>query len=223
MAPHRRSLVGCSPWGRQESDMTERLHFDLSLSYIGEGNGNPLQCSCLGWAASLGPHRVGHDWSNLAAAPAVSSNCHLFICKIRELNSTISEHPSGSDFLGFDEKDFSGIHRPLTVFLEKISDHEARTNLNLRAGLNLTQSFPSLDKSPIFLTLKFTNIYCKMGVYAHFGLPWWLSNKEPACQCRRHKRRGFNPWVGKIPWRRKWQPTPVFLPGKSHGQRSLAG
>ena len=42
-----RSLVGCSPWGHQESDMTERLHFHFSLSYIGEGNGNPLQCSCL--------------------------------------------------------------------------------------------------------------------------------------------------------------------------------
>ena len=43
----RRSLVGCSPWGRSESDMTERLHFHFSLSCIGEGNGNPLQCSCL--------------------------------------------------------------------------------------------------------------------------------------------------------------------------------
>ena len=43
----RRSLVGCSPWGRTESDTTERLPFDFSLSYIGEGNGNPLQCSCL--------------------------------------------------------------------------------------------------------------------------------------------------------------------------------
>ena len=42
-----RSLVGCSPWGREESDMTQRLHFDFSLSCIGEGNGNPLQCSCL--------------------------------------------------------------------------------------------------------------------------------------------------------------------------------
>ena len=48
----------------------------------------------------------------------------------------------------------------------------------------------------------------------------YLSSKEPACQCRRH---GFDPWVGKIPWRRKWQPTPIFLPGKSHGQRILAG
>ena len=50
------------------------------------------------------------------------------------------------------------------------------------------------------------------------GLPWWLSGKESGCQCR---RRGFDPWVGKIPWRRAWQPTPVFLPGESHGQRSL--
>ena len=42
-----RSLVGCSPWGREESDTTEQLHFHFSLSCIGEGNGNPLQCSCL--------------------------------------------------------------------------------------------------------------------------------------------------------------------------------
>ena len=43
----RRSLVGCSPWGRKELDTTERLHFYFSLSFIGEGNGNPIQCSCL--------------------------------------------------------------------------------------------------------------------------------------------------------------------------------
>ena len=43
----RRSLVGCSPWGREESDTTEQLHFHFSLSVTGEGNGNPLQCSCL--------------------------------------------------------------------------------------------------------------------------------------------------------------------------------
>ena len=41
------------------------------------------------------------------------------------------------------------------------------------------------------------------------------SGKEPSCQCRRGKRCGFHPWVGKIPWRRAWQPTPVFFPGKS--------
>ena len=54
-------------------------------------------------------------------------------------------------------------------------------------------------------------------------LPRWLSGKESTCQWRRHRRLGFNPWVGKIPWRRKRQPTPAFLPEKSPGQRSLAG
>ena len=49
---------------------------------------------------------------------------------------------------------------------------------------------------------------------------WWLSGKEATCQCR---RCGFDPWVGKIPWQRKWQPTLVSLPGKSHGQRNLVG
>ena len=52
------------------------------------------------------------------------------------------------------------------------------------------------------------------------GLPRWLSGKESSCQCRRHR---FDPWVGKISWRRKWQPTLVSLPGKFHGQRSLVG
>ena len=55
------------------------------------------------------------------------------------------------------------------------------------------------------------------------GLPRWLSGKELTCQYRRHKRRGFHPWVRKIPWKRAWQPTPVFLPGESLGQRSLVG
>ena len=55
------------------------------------------------------------------------------------------------------------------------------------------------------------------------GLSCWLSSKETAWQCGRHRRCGFDPRVGKIPWRRKWQPTPVFLSGKSHGQRNLVG
>ena len=64
------SLVGCSPWGRWELDTTERLHFHFSLSCIGEGNGNPLQCSCLEdprdggawWAAIYG---VAQSWTRL--------------------------------------------------------------------------------------------------------------------------------------------------------------
>ena len=52
------------------------------------------------------------------------------------------------------------------------------------------------------------------------GLPRWHNGKKPTCQCRRPR---FVPWVGNIPWRRKWHSTPVDLPGKFHGQRSLAG
>ena len=59
---------------------------------------------------------------------------------------------------------------------------------------------------------------CKKGSF-----PGGSVDKEPACQCRRCRKHGINPWVRKIPWRRKWQPTPVFFPGKSHGQRSLVG
>ena len=74
----QRSLVGCSPWGPKESDMTERLHCRFSLSCMGEGRGNPLQCSCWripgtgqpGGLPSMGSHRVGHGCSDLAAAAA---------------------------------------------------------------------------------------------------------------------------------------------------------
>ena len=55
------------------------------------------------------------------------------------------------------------------------------------------------------------------------GFPCGAGGKESAWQSRRHKRRGFDPWVRKIPGSRKWQPAPVFLPEKPYGQRSLAG
>ena len=57
----------------------------------------------------------------------------------------------------------------------------------------------------------------------HQSFPGGASGKEPVCQCRRPKKRGFDPWVGKTLWRRAWQPTAAFLPGESCGQRSLVG
>ena len=74
----RRSLVGCSPWGHSELDRTERLHFHFSLSCIGEGNGNPLQCSCLEnprdggawWAAVYG---AAQSWTRLKQLSSSSS------------------------------------------------------------------------------------------------------------------------------------------------------
>ena len=76
----------------------------------------------------------------------------------------------------------------------------------------LLSSSPALRSAPCKLFL----------ILLHTNFPRGSAGKEPACQCRRHRRHGFNPWVRKIPWRRKWQPTPVFFPEKSHGQRSLA-
>ena len=68
----------------------------------------------------------------------------------------------------------------------------------------------------------------KLNLYRHFqpspkltqGFPGGSSGKEPTCQCRRPNRQGFYPWIGKIPWKRVRQPTPVFLPGESHEQFS---
>ena len=134
MAPHsstlawkihgQRSLVGCSPWGHKESDTTERLHFHFSLSCIGEGNGNPLQCSC------LENPRDGEAWRAAISGVAQSRT------RLKRLSSSSSS--------------------------------------------------------------RFT---------------WWLRQSRVCLQCR---RPGFDPWDRKIPWRRIWQPTPVFLPGKSH-------
>ena len=55
------------------------------------------------------------------------------------------------------------------------------------------------------------------------GLPWWLSGKESTCQCRKHRSTPGSGNTGRSPWRRRWPPTPVFLPGESCGQRSLMG
>ena len=60
-------------------------------------------------------------------------------------------------------------------------------------------------------------------MYITWGFPSGARGKDPTCQCRSHRRCGLRPWVGKLPWRRAWQPNPVSLPGESHGQGSLVG
>ena len=69
----------------------------------------------------------------------------------------------------------------------------------------------------------FSDKYPGMELLGSRGFAGGTSGKEPACQCRKHKRHRLHPWIGTIPWRRAGQPTPVFLPGESHRQRSLAG
>ena len=134
-----RSLVGCTPWSHEESDTTERFHFHFSLSRIGEGNRNPLQCSCLenpmlhedpGRLQSRGLQRVAHSWA---------TKTHF-------------------------------LRREVDTFLKRISVYIFLVVLGLHC--------------------------CKQGL---------LSN------------------CGALAWRRQWHPTPVLLPGKSHGRRSLVG
>ena len=93
-----RNLVGCSPWGHEESDTTERLHFHFSLSCIGEGNGNPLQCSCLEnprdrgawWVAIYG---VAKSWTRLKRLNS-SSNVYPYYTLLIEFLKT-SNVPNG--------------------------------------------------------------------------------------------------------------------------------
>ena len=80
--------------------------------------------------------------------------------------------------------------------------------------------FPFPLISPLF-SMDGRGVLCMPTVYR--GFPGGSSGREPTSLWRRHKRWGFNPWVGKIPWSRQWQPTPVFFPGEYHEQRSLAG
>ena len=88
----RRSLVGCSPWGREELDMTEQLHFHFSLSCIGEGNGNPLQCSCLEnpsdggawWAAVYGVAQGRTRLKQLSSSSSSSSSSIVILNKIQQ-------------------------------------------------------------------------------------------------------------------------------------------
>ena len=78
----------------------------------------------------------------------------------------------------------------------------------------------SLYGDPEDLSTSFT-VWLLIGSWK--GFPGGSLGKEPTCQCRRRKRPRFNPWDGKILWRRAWQPTPAFLPGEPHRQRSMVG
>ena len=95
------------------------------------------------------------------------------------------------------------------VFLPRWWDHSSSDNI----------WFQWLSVFPIVYIEWFLRIYWG----SEKMLPRWRSSKEFACQCRRHRRCGFSPWVGNIPWNRKCQSISVFLPGQFHWQRGLAG
>ena len=108
----QRSLVGCSPWGSYKSDTTERLHFHFSFSYIGEGNGSPLQSSCLEnprdggawWLLSMGSPRIRHDLSDLAAAAAPGNTSRA--CQFEFMRSSLNSRDQFFERLLFNPRQF---------------------------------------------------------------------------------------------------------------------
>ena len=128
----RRSLVGCSPWGSQESDMTEQLPFHFSLSCIGEGNGNPLQCSCLEnprdggawWAAIYGvtQSRIRLKWLSSSSSSHLAYSLGFIIYDVHScsvVSNSLWPHglysPPGSSVHGDSPGKNSGVdcHAPL--------------------------------------------------------------------------------------------------------------
>ena len=174
--------------------MTERLHFHFSLSCIGGRNGNPLQCSCL-----ENPRDRGAWWA------AISGVAHSWT-RLKWLSSSsncISSAVAHFSVLGRSTEGRS--HRPHTLL---------RTHNSMVNALRALQ----WRNPPTCVDLRLPDLPgCEI---LFLGPPRWLSGQESACQRR---RRQFNPWVVKIPQRRKWQSTPAFLSGKSQGQRSLVG
>ena len=96
-------------------------------------------------------------------------------------------------------------------------DKDLVTRGERREGGNVQK----LERSRVAVIISLSLFYSLHQYYILFI--FGTSGKEPACQCWSFRSRGFNPWVRKIPWRRAWLPTPVFLPGESHGQRNLVG
>ena len=130
-------------------------------------------------------------------------------------------------------KKFNSLVRKSSTFLTQLSHLETLFFIKSHKyswGISKAETLPPKNKVPrpysiLFLLRK--SMAAKPGIIGYhmalLGVPGDATGKEPTWQCRRHKRHGFDPWVGKIPWRRSQQPTPVFLPGESHGQKSLAG
>ena len=108
-----------------------------------------------------------------------------------------------------------------------LSQNTGVGSLSVLQGIFPTQGFnpglPHCRQILYQLGYQGSPYWIKMDSKSTVGLPRWPSGKEPAFQCRRHKRLGFDPWVGKIPWSKKWQCTLVLLFGKLPGQKSLAG
>ena len=118
--------------------------------------------------------------------------------------------------------EFHGLYSP---WGRKESNTTERLSLSFSSIYNnIISSHRNKPTSLKAITKNIVSFHIFICLFKYICTCWWLSGKESACQCRRclpSRRHRLDPWVEKISWRRKWQPTLVFLPRKSHGQRSL--
>ena len=182
--------------GVAESDTTEWLHSHFSLSCIGEGNGNPRQCSCL-----ENPRDGGASWADVYGVTQSRRRLQWL---------------SSSRIISWD---LPTRHWYLWSFSTLSKRHNTSScPWSLLVSELMLICSCSLPFGALLLLLS-----CELVAYLYLA----LSQASPMAQWSRIylqcRRLRFDPWVGKIPWRRAWQFTPVFLPRKSHGHRSLVG
>ena len=199
----QRSLVGCSPWGREESDTTERLHFHFSLSHIGEGNGNPLQCSCLEnprdggawWATVYGVAQSRTRLKRLSSSSSMLYHELLMLCKrvwllricvclkcvcgcewVGEV-MTLSSHPSLST-----RTEFSKNVSALSYTLNILSWHMVSIATTLLLCNILNQSLTIHEQRSFTLFSRhFNNKYRKLSL-TDFHVPWIIFIDLIFCQ-----------------------------------------
>ena len=182
--------------GSLESDTTEQLHFHFSLSCVGEGNDNPLQCSC------LENPRDGEAWWAAVYGVAQSRTRLTWLSSSSSSSSSWQTGPTEAS---------RGLKQNWQQGTQQMSYEEINGWMNIKmvhmsVWIALRFLFQEREHQEMF---RWYQRWSKV-------FPRGASGKEPTCQSRRHWRQGFDSWFGKIPWRRGWQPPPVFLPGKSH-------
>ena len=173
--------------------MTEQLHFHFSLSCIGEGNGSPLQCSCLenprdggAWWVSVYGVAQSRTWLKLLSSSS-SKTLATFRCSCCSRRCL----PQG--------------HWGFLYWLIRTGWHEWTSG---------THTYKDAESSVLCISALLSLVW---------GLPCSSAGKETSCNAGVHlqcRKPGLDSWVGKIPWRRKWQPSPVFLPGNPTDRRA---
>ena len=212
------SHPACPPPGRQQLPRA----FSGRLWTPGpQGQPSPTQAHCFCGLSHVPGQQPAPTHPPHRACPG-----GLWVTGVRVSGHLVQPGPKPcSKVLCRDEKG-PGLRKAASLVLEiKSPSHIKGTDKAFRRKWDKALKHPTYMQVCVQVCFMNTETCVKTQVrsWALLALGSGASGEEPACQCWRHKRHRFDPWVGKGPWRRAWQPTPVFLSGESHGQRRVAG